>query len=170
MIDFGIPQAFILFVAALRLIELVYANYNTRRLLARGAEEIGASHYPVMVLLHTAWLVALFLLIPAEAGINWYWFVLFGLLLILRVWTLATLGQYWTTRIINLPGAPLIRHGPYRFIRHPNYVVVIGEIAAVPMIFGAWKLAILFSVLNLALLAYRITIEDRTLKARRDLG
>lgn len=169
MLDFGLPQAFVLFVAALRLIELVYANYNTRRLLARGAVEIGASHYPVMVLLHTAWLVALFVLVPADAAINWYWMVVFGLLLVLRVWTLATLGSYWTTRIITLPGAPLVRRGPYRFIRHPNYVVVIGEILAVPMIFGSWILALVFSVLNLLLLAYRITLEDRTLNARRDV-
>lgn len=168
MLDFGLPQVFILFVAALRLIELIYARRNTKRLLARGAVEVGAGHYPVMVLLHSAWIVALFLLVPADAPFSWPWLAVFALFLALRVWTLASLGEYWTTRIITLPGAPLVRRGPYRFIRHPNYVVVVGEIAAVPMIFGAWQLAAVFSALNLMLLAYRISVEDRTLNSRRD--
>lgn len=168
MPEFGTPQAFILFVAALRLMELVYANHNTRRLVMRGAVEIGAAHYPVMVVLHSAWLVALFLLVPAGAAINWYWMSAFGLFLILRVWTLVSIGRYWTTRIITLPGAPLVRSGPYRFVRHPNYIVVIGEIASVPMIFGAWEIALVFSVLNLALLAVRVSVEERALKSRRE--
>lgn len=169
MPEIGIPQYFILFVAALRLGELVLANWNTRRLKERGAVEVGAGHYPVMVLLHTAWIVCLFLLIPANAAVNWYWMAAFGLLLALRVWTLASIGPYWTTRILTLPEVPLVARGPYRFIRHPNYVVVVGEIAAVPMIFGAWRLALIFSLLNFALLAYRIHVEDRALRSRRAL-
>jgi methyltransferase len=92
---------------------------------------------------------------------------LFAVLLVARAWTIASLGRYWTTRVITLPDEPLVRRGPYRFLRHPNYLIVAGEIAVLPLIFGAWRLALLFSVANSALLWYRIRVEDRALAPRR---
>jgi len=84
----------------------------------------------------------------------------------LRVWVLATLGRYWTTRIITLPGAPLVRRGPYRWLRHPNYVVVAGEIAVLPLAFGAWQIAVVFSLANALVLWIRIRSEERALATR----
>lgn len=89
------------------------------------------------------------------------------MLQVLRVWTVASLGGYWTTRVISLPGAPLVRHGPYRFLRHPNYAIVCAEIAVLPLAFGAVELAIVFSILNAALLSWRIRVEERALASRR---
>ena len=154
-------------VAVQRLAEVVYANHNTKALLARGATEIGRRHYPLIVLLHASWLAAIVVFLPLNATIHWLWFTLFLILQGLRVWVLATLGPYWTTRIISLPGAPLVRKGPYRFIRHPNYTVVAGEIAALPLAFGEWQVALVFTVLNGLMLAWRIRAEDAALSARR---
>lgn len=153
-------------VALQRLGELVYAQRNTSRLLARGAIEIGRRHYPLFVLLHASWLLTLFVSVPQDAPINWPLLAIFAILQGLRLWVVATLGPYWTTRILTLPGAPLIRSGPFRFVRHPNYLVVIGEIAALPLVFGAWRIALVFSLLNLALLAWRIRIEEQALAPR----
>ncbi len=150
-----------------RLAELVLANRNTRRLLAAGAEEHGRRHYPLFVLLHGGWIVALVLLTPADATIQPVLLVAFVLLQLGRVWVIATLGKYWTTRIITVPGAPLVLRGPFRLVRHPNYLVVVGEIAVVPLMIGLWQVAVVFSVLNLALLAWRIRIEEQALQPRR---
>lgn len=157
-------------VAAQRLIELVYAGRNTRRLLAQGAVEIGRAHYPLFVLLHGGWLVALAVFVPAATPPSWPLLALFVLLQAGRVWVVATLGPYWTTRIITVPQAPLVTRGPYRFVRHPNYLVVTGEIAALPLAFGAWRLALVFSVLNALLLTWRIRIENGTLAVRRGVA
>jgi len=156
-------------VAVQRLIEIVYAERNTRVLLARGAVEIGRAHYPVIVLLHAAWLTAIVLFLPWNATIHWWALSAFVVLQLGRVWVIATLGPYWTTRIITLDGAPLVRKGPYRFVRHPNYLVVAGEIAALPLAFGEIDVAIVFTVLNALVLAWRIRQEDRALTARRAL-
>ena len=153
-------------VAVERIAELVHARRNTRALLARGAIEAGAGHYPLLVLLHGAWLAALLYAVPADTMPSSGWLGAFGLLQGLRLWVLASLGPYWTTRIITLPGAPLVRRGPYRFLRHPNYVVVVAEIAVLPLAFGAWRIALVFSALNLALLAWRIRIEQQALAPR----
>ena len=154
-------------VALQRLIEIFYAERNTRALLARGAVEIGRAHYPLIVLLHAAWLVAIVLALPREATIDWPALGVFVLLQAARVWVIATLGPYWTTRIITLDSAPLVRRGPYRFVRHPNYLVVAGEIAVLPLVFGEVAVAIVFTVLNAAMLAWRIRQEDAALSARR---
>ncbi|MEI9932671.1 MAG: isoprenylcysteine carboxylmethyltransferase family protein [Rhizomicrobium sp.] len=114
-------------VAVQRLAEVAYAERNTRALLARGAVEVGRAHYPLIVLLHFAWLAAILVLLPKPVTLNFVWLAIFVVLQGLRLWVLATLGPYWTTRIINLPGAPLVRKGPYRFIRHPNYTVVVAR-------------------------------------------
>jgi len=153
-------------VAVERIAELVRARRNTRALLARGGIEVGAGHYPLLVLLHGAWLTSLLYAVPTDTVPAWGWLGAFVLLQALRLWVLASLGPYWTTRIITLPGAPLVRSGPYRFLRHPNYVVVVAEIAVLPLVFGAWRIALVFSALNLALLAWRIHLEQQALAPR----
>jgi methyltransferase len=159
----------ILLVALQRLIELVYAERNTRRLRAAGAVEIASGHYPLFILLHGSWLAALLLFVPADATVNVPLLCLFVLLQLARVWVVATLGRFWTTRIITLPGAPLVARGPYRFVRHPNYLVVVGEIAVLPLAFGAWQIALVYSILNAALLTWRIRAENVALAQRRGL-
>lgn len=148
-----------------RLAELIYARRNTRRLLDAGAHEVGAGHYPLMVLLHGAWLAALAFAVPPDADVN---VPLLGLFLVLqagRIWVMASLGPRWTTRIIVKRAAPLVRGGPYRYLRHPNYWVVAGEIAVLPLVFGAWEIATVFSVLNAGLLVHRIRVEEAALAA-----
>jgi methyltransferase len=163
----GAAQWLVLAVALLRLAELAYAARNARHLLARGGQEVGAGHYPLLVALHAAWLSAIFLAVPADTPPSLLLALLFAALLGARAWTIWSLGPYWTTRVITLSDAPLVRRGPYRFLRHPNYLVVAGEIAVLPLIFGAWRLALLFSVLNAALLWHRIRVEDQALAPRR---
>ena len=145
-----------------RLGELVLAARNTRRLLARGGREVGAEHYPLLVLLHAAWLAGLWVL-AWNRPIGWPWLVAFAILQGLRVWVIASLGERWTTRIIVLPGAPLVRRGPYRFLPHPNYMVVAGEIAVLPLTFGLVLYAAVFSLANAAVLAIRLRAEARAL-------
>ncbi len=157
-------------VAIERLGELVYAAHNTKALKRRGAVEIGRGHYPLFILLHASWLAAIAVLIPTDQPAVWPWLGVFIALQGLRLWVLASLGPFWTTRILTLPEAPLVRRGPYRWIRHPNYVVVVGEFATLPLAFGAWGIALVFSVLNLALLGWRIRLEERVLGPRRLLN
>jgi methyltransferase len=165
----GFPwrDAILAFVVAERLAELWFARRNAVVLRARGGIEHGAGHYPLLVLLHAAWLAALFLFVPRDAPADFILLAVFALLTAGRAWVLVTLGRHWTTRIITVPGEPLVRRGPYRFIRHPNYLVVAGEIAVVPLVFGAWEIAAFFTALNLPLLAWRVRIEDRALAERR---
>ncbi|NJM34849.1 MAG: hypothetical protein HC850_09225 [Rhodomicrobium sp.] len=158
------PAAFavLAFVTVQRLAELVYARRNEARLRARGAREYAPGHYPAIVLLHAAWLAGLWFLalgITPDTG----WLILFFILQALRIWVLATLGSRWTTRIIVLPGEPLIASGPYRILPHPNYAVVIGEIFVLPMAFGLLWYAIAFSFLNAAILFIRIRAENEAL-------
>ncbi|MFW2342195.1 isoprenylcysteine carboxyl methyltransferase family protein [Brevundimonas sp.] len=150
-------------LAAQRLGELVLANHNTRRLLARGAVETGADHYVYIVLLHAAWLAGLAIL-AWDRPVNPVILALIILLQAARIWVLMTLGPRWTTRIITLPGAPLVTKGPYRFISHPNYVVVVLEIALIPLAFGLVWFALVFSILNALMLWVRIRAEGRALK------
>ncbi len=159
--------AIIALVAIQRLIEIQYANRNTKALLARGGVEAGSSHYPLIVLLHAAWLVAIPLALPSNPSISWPLLGVFVLLQAARVWVIASLGPYWTTRIITLKDAPLVRRGPYKFLRHPNYVVVALEIAVLPLVFGEVAVAVLFSILNASVLFWRIREEERTLRPRR---
>lgn len=162
-----LAQWIVLAVALQRLAELAYAARNTRCLLAQGAVEHGAAHYPLLVGLHAGWLTALFVLVPAEAPVNWPLLALFALLQLARLWIIATLGRSWTTRVITLPDAPLVRCGPYRLMRHPNYAVVAAEIAILPLAFGAWQIALAFSLVNGLILAWRIAIENEALATRR---
>lgn len=153
----------LVFVTLQRLFELVHARRNTFALLARGAREIGGEHYPYMVALHTVWLGGLWLLAPGRS-INIGWLLVFLLLQLLRIWVLTTLKGRWTTRIIVLPNAPLIRSGPYRLLRHPNYAIVVGEIAALPLAFGLPFYALVFSLLNALILRVRIRAENAALR------
>ncbi len=154
-------------VALLRVAELLYAQRNTRRLRARGGVEIAPEQYPWFVALHAAWLGSLLLFIPANALPNLSLLAIFVLAQVARVWIITTLGVFWTTRVITLPGAPLVRRGPYRFMRHPNYAVVCIELAVLPLAFGAWMIALIFTCANAALLAWRVSAEDAALDARR---
>ena len=163
----SVVQIIVLLVALQRLAELAYARRNTRRLLAAGAQEVGARHYPLLVLLLAAWLLSILVFVPETAPVSGWLLGLFLLLQAGRVWVIATLGRYWTTRIITLPEQPLIQAGPYRLCRHPNYVIVAAEIALLPLAFGAWQVALLFSLLNVALLAWRIRVEEAALAGRR---
>lgn len=166
----GFAQWLVVLVALQRIGELMLARRNTARLLARGGREIGASHYSLIVVLHALWLAALFAGVPAAAEPVWPWLALFLLLQAARIWVIASLGEFWTTRIVTVPDAPLVRRGPYRWMRHPNYLVVAAEIAVLPIAFGAWQLAIAFSVANALVLAYRVRVEDRALAPRREAG
>lgn len=152
----------LLFVTAERLAELWWSRRNTSRLLARGGCEHAPGHYPLIVAVHALWLATLWWLAPGRA-LDGFWLALFALLEIARIWVLATLGSRWTTRIIVLPGERLVREGPYRFISHPNYWVVIGEIAVLPLVFGLWQVALVFSLLNAAVLAIRVRAENQAL-------
>lgn len=155
--------ALLIFVTLQRLAELVYARHNTKALLARGAREYAAEHYPLMVAMHAAWIIGLWLFAIGRP-IEPVWLSLFMILQALRLWVLATLRDRWTTRIIILPGAPLVKKGPYRLLSHPNYAVVVGEIAALPLAFGMPIYAAIFSVLNAVILIIRIRAENACLK------
>jgi len=157
-----LPYAIMVFVTLQRLAELVIAARNTRALKAQGAIEIGASHYPVMIALHGTWLLVLWATVGGRP-VNLPLLGVFALLQALRIWVLVTLGSRWTTRIIVLRGAPLVTGGPFRILRHPNYCVVIGEIAVLPLVFGLVWVAIAYSLLNAAMLWVRIGVEHRAL-------
>lgn len=146
--------------------ELWLARRNTARLMARGAYEVGRDHYPLIVGLHAAWLAGLWLL-GWDRPVSILWLAVYLVLQGLRAWTLMTLGERWTTRIIVLPGAPLVTRGPYRFFSHPNYAVVVGEIFVLPMVFGLTELAVVFSLINALVLTLRIRAEGRALGAGR---
>ena len=152
------------FVTAQRLGELVLAQRNTAALLARGAVEFGAGHYPLMVTMHAAWLIGLWALAYSHP-VDPFWLAVFALLQAARVWVIASLGERWTTRIIVLPGQQPVARGPYRFLRHPNYAVVACEIAVVPLALGLWLYAAVFFALNLAMLGLRIRTENAALSA-----
>ncbi|TXI12398.1 MAG: hypothetical protein E6Q76_01055 [Rhizobium sp.] len=155
--------ALLTFVTLQRLAELIYARRNTIALLARGAREYAPEHYPFMVAMHAAWLAGLWLLAIGRP-VDPLWFLLFMVLQGLRLWVLATLGARWTTRIIILPDAALVKRGPYRLLSHPNYAIVIGEIAVLPLAFGMPLYAAVFSLLNGIILAIRIRAENACLR------
>ncbi len=157
-------------VALQRLAELALSRRNTRRLRAGGGVEVGAGHYPLLISLHVAWLGALVVIVPADAPLRMVPLTLYIALQGLRYWAIGALGENWTTRIITVPGRTPVRHGPYRYLRHPNYMVVACEIAVLPLVFGAWRIALVFTVLNGALLVHRIRIENAELAAERSSG
>ncbi len=151
-------------VTVQRLGELVLAERNTRRLMRQGAVETGAGHYPLIVILHAGWLLGLWVL-ASDRPTNLPLLAVFVGLQAARVWVMASLGGRWTTRIITLPGAPLVRKGPYRFLSHPNYLVVAAEIVILPLAFGLWAFAVAFTLLNAGMMAIRIRSESQALTA-----
>ena len=158
-----ILNIFILALVTLeRLIELPIARANTKRLLDAGGHEVAPGHYPLIVALQAAWLAALWWLAPAQP-VSLPLLALFVLVEVGRFWVLSTLGKRWTTRIIVVPDETLVRRGPYRFVDHPNYAVVVAEIALLPLVFGLWRTAIVLSLLNAILLTVRIREENRAL-------
>jgi methyltransferase len=144
--------------------ELVLSHYNTRRLMARGAVEVAPRHYPLMVAVHAGWLISLWVF-GHDRPVNIAALLIYLMLQGLRFWVMRTLGPRWTTRIIVLPGESLVSAGPYRFLAHPNYAVVAGEISVLPLVFGLPLAAVIFTVLNSAVLAIRIRAENRALDA-----
>lgn len=150
-------------VTAQRLVELYIARRNTSRLLARGAYEAGSGHYWVIVAFHTAWIIGLWIL-ARENPVSWAWLFVYLAIEVLRVWVMGSLGERWTTRIIVLPGEQLVARGPYRFLRHPNYVVVALEIFVLPMVFGMFWYALAGTLINGAILYWRIKVEQETFK------
>jgi methyltransferase len=162
----GWAHVLIALVALQRLAELARARYNTRALLARGGVESGAAHYPLFIVLHGVWLVTLFTLTDPNPEPRWGLLGLFAILQALRLWVIATLGPYWTTRIVTVPGAVPVRSGPYRYLRHPNYLIVALEMPTLPLALGLPWVALIFGTLNLALLSYRIRVEDRARAAQ----
>lgn len=158
------PEAILLvaFITAQRLGELWLARRNTAALLARGGIELGAEHYPLIVALHTCWLAGLWLL-AGDEPVDRLWLMAFILLQAARAWVILSLGPRWTTRIIVVPGEAPVTHGPYRFLRHPNYVVVALELAVVPLALDLPVYALVFFLANLVVLAIRIRAENAAL-------
>ena len=152
----------LLLVTAQRVGELLLSKRNTARLLANGAREHAAGHYPAIVALHAAWLIALWMLALPQP-IDGFWLAVFVLIQLARIWVLYSIGSRWTTRIIVPPEEVLVRRGPYRWVNHPNYLVVIAEIAVLPLVFGLWQIALIFSLLNAAILTVRIRAENTAL-------
>jgi methyltransferase len=150
------------FLVVQRLAELALAQRNTALLRAEGAIEFGTAHYPLMVALHASWLLGLWLL-GHDRPVDPAWLVLFILLQAGRVWVIASLGRRWTTRIIVPLGKPAVASGPYRYIKHPNYLIVALEIAVVPLALGLPLFALVFSLANAVLLALRIHVENSAL-------
>jgi len=159
--------AILVFVTVQRVGELVLAARNTRRLLAQGGVETGQEHYPLIVGLHTAWLAGLWWLGWNEPP-DLAWLAVYALLQGLRAWTLLTLGSRWTTRIITVPGEPPVQRGPYRFLRHPNYVVVAAEIIVLPLVFGLTAFGAVFFLLNASVLWIRIQAEEAAWRDTRE--
>jgi methyltransferase len=156
-------------VTVQRAAELVLSYRNTSRLMARGAVEVAPKHYPLMVALHALWLAALWTF-GHDQPVNVAALIAYLVLQGLRFWVMRTLGERWTTRIIVLPGEPLVSAGPYRFLTHPNYAVVAGEIATLPLVVGLPWLAVLFTILNAAVLVIRVRAENRALEPSRSVA
>lgn len=159
-------QAVFAYTVTQRLAELAYANANTRRLLAEGGREYGERHYPLFIVLHGGWLISIALFARPAAIPEMLLLNIFVASQSFRFWTLASIGRWWTTRIISAPHFPRIKRGPYRYIRHPNYVLVIVEIALLPLLLGAPTMALTFSILNAGLLWWRIRVENSVLGER----
>lgn len=162
----GPPQMAALLVLAQRGLEELYSQRNTRALLAAGAHEVGRAFYPVVAVTHLAWIAGLFLLLSPDATVSALLLGLYLVLQVVRYWVIGTLGRYWTHRIITLAGAPVVRHGPYRLVRHPNYAVTIAETFVLPLAFGGWALAAIMGTVWWAVMRYKIVLEDRALAER----
>lgn len=167
MDQFEPAQIAALLVLAQRGLEELHSQRNTRRLLAEGGHEAGRDFYPVVAVTHLAWIASVFLLVPAGAVASIPLLVLYLALQIARYWVIGSLGRYWTHRIVTLDSAPVVRAGPYRLLRHPNYWVTIAETFLLPAVFGAYALGAVMGAVWTAVIAYKIKLEDAALAARR---
>ncbi len=154
------------YVTLARLVEMFVARRNTAVLIASGAREHAPEHYRAIIAFHVAWLACLWILAPGRALVP-VWLIVFALLQPLRVWVMAALGPRWTSRIIVVPGETLVTGGPFRIMRHPNYAIVVAEIATLPLAFGLWPIALIGSAVNAVLLTIRIRAEDAALTPLR---
>lgn len=169
-------QLYLLLLGAVgveRLVELVLSTRNARRVRSRGGLEVGQRHYGFMVVLHTLFLISCFVEVVALGrspirGVSALALGFIVLSMALRYWAISSLGDRWNTRVLVEPGAPAVRRGPYRFFRHPNYVAVVLEILALPLVHGAWATALLFSIANATLLKVRIDVEETALREHCD--
>lgn len=158
---------FFAFLILERLIELCIAGRNSRFIKSIGGYEVGEKHYLIIVLLHITFLAALFIEANYRNHLPEYWFIPFIIFVIaqaLRIWVISSLGKYWNTRIYIVPNASPVTNGPYRYLRHPNYIIVMLEMITIPLIFGAYITAIIFPIINVLILSYRIRVEEKALK------
>jgi methyltransferase len=162
----GPAQIAALLVLLQRALEELYSERNTRRLLVHGAREEGGDFYPVVAATHLSWIAGLALLVPPDAPVWSLPLAIFIALQPLRYWIIATLGRFWTHRIVSLPRAPIIKRGPYRLTRHPNYAVAIAETFVLPLAFGQFAFAVIFATLWIVVLRHKIQLEDAALAKR----
>lgn len=160
---------FVMIVITQRIIELKIAKRNEQWILKQGGYEVGKEHYKFIVTLHVFFFVSLLVEVTIAQPPFAAWviipFVFFMVAQFGRIWVITTLGHFWNTRIFILPNAKLVTTGPYRYMKHPNYFVVMIEIASLPLIFQAYWTAMIFSILNLSVLSYRIHIENKALSS-----
>ena len=166
----GLSQIIALLILIQRGAEELYSARNTQALIAAGAREVGRSYYPVVATTHLAWIASLFFLIPATATASYLLAAIYIALQVVRYWVIATLGRFWTHRIFTLDDAPIVRRGPYQYLRHPNYAVTIAETFLLPAVFGAVALGIIMGAVWSAVLAYKIRLEDEALSTRHSLS
>ena len=167
---FGLPQMAALLILLQRALEELYSQRNTRRLLEQGAHQVGTDFYPIVAAVHLCWIAGLAVLVPPSAPVHAPLLIAFVVLQGLRYWIIATLGRYWTHRIITLPKAPIVSDGPYRLLRHPNYALTVAETLLLPLAFGQLALGVIFAVMWAAVLKHKAQLEDRALDMRRSAG
>jgi methyltransferase len=157
---------FISFVILLRIGELVISKSNEKWLLRNGAVEYGQKHYPFIVALHALFIISVIFEYSRQPNPTYSLFLIifYFVLLVFKTWVILSLGKFWNTRIYHIPNFPLIKKGPYRYFKHPNYLIVIAKIAVIPLIFNLYYTAITFSLLNAVMLFTRIKEENRTLQ------
>jgi methyltransferase len=159
---------FIALVIMQRIVEVMIANGNARWIKSQGGYEVGKEHYKYIVVLHALFFVSLIIEVTVIDSGFVFWtvapLIIFLLAQFGRVWALSALGRFWNTRIMILPGAKVVAKGPYRYLRHPNYVIVVTELACLPLIFQAYWTAILFTIMNALVLSIRIKVEEKALE------
>jgi methyltransferase len=154
---------FITFFVLQRISELFIARRNEKWLLSQGAIQYGQSHYHFMIALHTLFIVSIITEynLSGHPSIDWLFLVLFILVLSFKFWALSSLGKYWNTKIYRIPGVYPVKKGPYKFLKHPNYMEVVCEIAIIPLVFHLYYTAVIFTVLNAVMLWVRISVENK---------
>jgi methyltransferase len=156
---------FIVFVVCIRIGELIISRRNEKWLLENGAVEYGHGHYPFIVALHTLFIVSMLIEYYLKpVNLNWVYLLAFIALILSKIWIITSLGVFWNTKIYRIAGYSLIKKGPYKYVKHPNYIIVVLEIFVIPMTFGLYYTAIIFTLLNFIMLSIRIKVENKALK------